>query len=159
MRALFRAFDRVVWWALATLTGVMSLAILIQVIGRVAFSWGLVGLEEFAVLLFAWMIFLGVAYAQKTDDHLSVNSLRVMLTGKSALAFDVLRLAIIAGCSAVAIWQGAYLTWRTIPLLYPVMEISRAFLYVSVPVCFSVGLLYMLADIYRRWFTKGRGSR
>jgi TRAP-type C4-dicarboxylate transport system permease small subunit len=63
---------------------------------------------------------------------------------------DALRLIVIAACSLVAIRQGVILTQRTMPLLYPAMEITRALLYASVPVCFAIGLVYMAADVYGR---------
>ena len=47
--------------------------------------------------------------------------------------------------------RSAALARRTLPLLYPAMEITRALLYVSVPICFSIGLIYMIADIRRRF--------
>jgi hypothetical protein len=39
---------------------------------------------------------------------------------------------------------------RVLPLLYPAMEITRAWLYVGVPVGFGLGLIYMAYDVYGR---------
>jgi TRAP-type C4-dicarboxylate transport system permease small subunit len=139
-----------VWAALAALTAVMSLAILIQVLCRVFLGTAIVWAEEFAVLLFAWMIFLGAAYGQRNDSHLSIDTLRNVLGRKARIAMDAFRLIVIAACSLVAIWQGVILTQRTLPLLYPAMEITRALLYVSVPVCFAIGLVYMAVDVRGR---------
>jgi len=142
--------DRAVWVALATLTAVMSLAIFIQVACRVVLGTAIVWAEEFAVLLFAWMIFLGAAYGQRNDSHLSIDTLRNALGRHAQVVLDAFRLIVIAACSLLAIWQGVILARRTVPLLYPAMEISRALLYVSVPVCFTIGLIYMAVDVYGR---------
>jgi TRAP-type transport system small permease protein len=158
MERILTLLDKVVWVALAALTAVMSLAILIQVICRMLFGTAIVWAEEFAVLLFAWMIFLGAAYSQRDDSHLSIDTLRKMLGHRAGLLLDAFRLLVIAICSIVAIWQGVILAQRTIPLLYPAMEISRALLYVSVPVCFAIGLIYMAADIRNRLRGKTPGQ-
>ncbi|MEN3376462.1 MAG: TRAP-type transport system small permease protein [Hyphomicrobiales bacterium] len=150
MQRILKVLDNAVWIALAALTAVMSLAILIQVLCRVLLGTAIVWAEEFAVLLFAWMIFLGAAYGQRNDQHLSIDTLRSMLGRRAQLAMDALRLIVIAACSLVAIRQGVILTQRTMPLLYPAMEITRALLYASVPVCFAIGLVYMAADVYGR---------
>jgi TRAP-type C4-dicarboxylate transport system permease small subunit len=150
MRPLLGILDRAVWVALATLTAVMSLAIFIQVLCRIFLGTAIVWAEEFAVLLFAWMIFLGSAYGQRDDSHLSIDTLRNMLRPRTQIALDAFRLIVIGTCSLIAIWQGVILSQRTVPLLYPAMEISRALLYVSVPVCFTIGLIYMAVDVYGR---------
>jgi TRAP-type C4-dicarboxylate transport system permease small subunit len=150
MRRILNLLDKAVWAALAALTAVMSLAILIQVLCRVFLGTAIVWAEEFAVLLFAWMIFLGAAYGQRNDSHLSIDTLRNVLGRKARIAMDAFRLIVIAACSLVAIWQGVILTQRTLPLLYPAMEITRALLYVSVPVCFAIGLVYMAVDVHGR---------
>jgi TRAP-type C4-dicarboxylate transport system permease small subunit len=153
---VMRFLDGVVWWALALITAVMCIAIFVQVLCRFFFGTAIVWAEEFAVLLFAWTIFLGGAYAQATDSHLSIDAFRNVVGKNFALAMDIFRLVIIAICSVVAIWQGVKLTLRALPLLYPAMEITRSFLYASVPVGFGIGLIYMAADIYNRWW---RGDR
>lgn len=150
-RGLLARLDRIVWWVLAALTAVMSLAMFVQVVCRLLLGTAIVWAEELAVLLFAWSIFLGAAYTQGTDSHLSIDTLRSMVPPPVGQVMDAFRLVLIAGCSLVAIWQGVNLARRTAPLLYPAMEISRSWLYVSVPICFTIGLLYMAADLRRRF--------
>ena len=53
----------------------------------------------------------------------------------------------IAACSLVVIWQGVALSLRTLPLEYPAMGVSRAWLYASAPVCFAIGLVYVFAPL------------
>lgn len=156
MTRFVSALDRCVWWALAVINGVMSLAIFVQVACRFLFGTAVVWAEEFAVLLFAWLIFVGAAYAQKTDSHLSIDTVRMMVGRKAGVAMDVFRLLVIAACSVVAIWEGIGLAIRVLPLLYPAMEITRAWLYAGVPVGFGLGLIYMAYDVYCRLTGKPR---
>jgi TRAP-type C4-dicarboxylate transport system permease small subunit len=146
-----RALDRLMQWLLALGMAAASLAMLGQVFCRYVLSAPLSWPEEFTVLLFAWLIFLGSAYVQRTDSHLSIDSLRRAASPRLAFALDAFRLIVIAACGAVLIWQGIALTLRTLPLLYPAMGVSRALLYASVPVCFAVGLIFLVLDVAERW--------
>ena len=60
-RRVGRLLDRIVWWCLAGVMAAMSLAMLVQVLCRVLLGTAIIWAEEFAVLLFAWSIFLGAA--------------------------------------------------------------------------------------------------
>jgi len=151
MDRILKGLDRVVAGLLAILMAAASLAILAQVFFRYVLNAPISWAEEFAVLLFAWIIFLGAAYVQRTDSHLSIDSLRRIAGPRLALALDLLRAGIIALSAIVIIWQGIALSLRTLPLLYPAMGVSRSLLYVSAPVCFAVGLVYLAADLMRRW--------
>jgi TRAP-type C4-dicarboxylate transport system permease small subunit len=146
---------RVVEVLLALGMAVAALTMLTQVFLRYVMAAPISWAEEFTVLLFAWLIFLGAAYVQGTDSHLAVDSLRRALSARAVLLLDAFRLALIVACSAVLIWQGIALTQRTWVLLYPAMEISRGLLYLSVPVCFTVGLLFLCFDLVTRWRRNG----
>jgi TRAP-type transport system small permease protein len=150
VRRVLRLLDGIVWWCLAVVMATMSLAMLVQVLCRVLFGTAIIWAEEFAVLLFAWSIFLGAAYAQKDDSHLSIDTLRLLAGRRLGIALAVLRTTVITGCSLVAIWEGIGLSRRALPLLYPAMEITRSFLYASVPVGFGFGLIYLVAGVSRR---------
>lgn len=145
-----RFFDRAVELALAAGLAAASLVILAQVFMRYVLGAPISWAEEFAVLLFAWLIFLGAAYVQRDDSHLSIDSLRRSAGPRLALALDVLRLGVIAACSLVVIWQGIALSLQTLSLEYPAMGVSRAWLYASAPACLAVGLVYVYARLRGR---------
>ena len=145
-----RLLDRIVRAVLACLMAAMSVAMLVQVLCRVLLGTAIIWAEEFAVLLFAWSIFLGAAYAQKDDSHLSIDTLHLLAGPRLRVALTTLRVSIIAACSGVAIWQGIDLTARALPLMYPAMDITRSFLYASVPVGFALGLVYLAVHVSRR---------
>jgi TRAP-type transport system small permease protein len=145
-----RVLDRLVELALAAGMAAASLVILAQVFMRYVLGAPISWAEEFAVLLFAWLIFLGAAYVQRDDSHLAIDLARRAAGPRLALALDLLRLGLIAACSAVLIWQGIALSLRTLPLEYPAMGVSRAWLYAAAPACFAVGLVYVLAGLRAR---------
>lgn len=145
-----RVLDRLVEQALAAGMAACSLVILAQVFMRYVLGAPISWAEEFAVLVFAWLIFLGAAYVQRDDSHLSIDSLRRLAGPRVAIALDALRLGVIAACSLVVIWQGVALSLQTLPLEYPAMGASRAWLYASAPVCFAIGLVYVFLRFRQR---------
>jgi TRAP-type C4-dicarboxylate transport system permease small subunit len=136
------AFDRALELVLAIFVALTSLAILLQVFCRYVldapFSWP----EEFAVLMFGWMILLGAAMVQRRDGHISIDVLRRQVAPSTARWLDAIRFA-----SIVLLWQGIGLAERTVALRYPAMGISRAFLYGAVPVCFGLLLINLVRSI------------
>jgi TRAP-type C4-dicarboxylate transport system permease small subunit len=141
---------RLVELALAAGMAACSLVILAQVFMRYVLGAPISWAEEFAVLVFAWLIFLGAAYVQRDDSHLSIDSLRRLAGPRLALALDATRLAVIVACSLVVIWQGVALCLQTLPLEYPAMGVSRAWLYASAPTGFAIGLVYAFVALRGR---------
>lgn len=135
---------------LALLVAVAAVAIFTQVVFRFVLATPLAWPEELAVLVFAWITFLGAAYVQADDSHLAIDAVRRALRPPLQRRLDQFRLAVIGGCSLVLIWQGTALALRTLPLTYPAMGVSRALLYVSVPVCFAIGLVFVLRHVIGR---------
>jgi TRAP-type C4-dicarboxylate transport system permease small subunit len=141
--------------ALATLLAAASLVILGQVFLRYVLAAPVSWAEEFAVLAFAWIIFLGAALVQASDSHLSIDMLRRMAGPRLVAALDLFRLAVILVCSAVLVWQGVALASQTVSLEYPAMGVSRAWLYGAVPACFGIGLAFVLRSLITRLRVRG----
>jgi TRAP-type transport system small permease protein len=141
------AFDRALEALLAIIVALTALAMLLQVFRRYVlnapFSWP----EEFAVLMFGWMILLGAALVQRSDGHISIDLLRRRVGARAAWRLDAIRWLVIGFASVVLIWQGIGLAERTVALKYPAMGISRAFLYGAVPVCFALLLINLVRSI------------
>ena len=141
------AFDRALELVLPLTVALTSLAILLQVFCRYVlnapFSWP----EEFAVLLFGWMILLGAAVVQRRDGHISIDVLRRRVGANGGRWLDGIRWLTIGFASIVLIWQGIGLAERTVALRYPAMGISRAFLYGAVPFCFGLLLINLVRSI------------
>ena len=110
------------------------------------FSWA----EELAVLLFAWITFIGAAAVQRNDSHLSIDTLRGRLPLRGQRALDVFRRVVIAACCVLLIYEGTALSVRMWPLEFPAMEVTRSLLYLSVPVGCAFSLLFVLWSLRTR---------
>ncbi len=75
------AFDRALEALLAIIVALTALAILLQVFRRYVLNAPLSWPEEFAVLMFGWMIFLGAALVQRATGHISIDVLRRRVGG------------------------------------------------------------------------------
>ena len=141
------AFDRALEALLAIIVALTALATLLQVFRRYVLNAPLSWPEEFAVLMFGWMILLGAALVQRSDGHISIDLLRRRVGARAAWHLDAVRWLVIGFASVVLIWQGIGLAERTVALKYPAMGISRAFLYGAVPVCFGLLLVNLVRSI------------
>ena len=144
MKLLFRSIERAAAFAAGCALAAASLVMLAQIAARFFLSAPFIWAEEFAVLLFAWITFLGAAAVQADDSHLSIDVLSARTGPRCKRVFAGLRRAAIVAIAAVLIYQGIVLS-RTMWLLeFPAMGISRAWLYISVPVGFGLSLLLAL---------------
>ncbi len=150
MKRFFNAIERTAAFAAGCALAAASLAMLAQIAARFFLSSPFIWAEEFAVLLFAWITFLGAAAVQADDSHLSIDVLSTRAGRRSRRLFDGLRRAAIIAIGAVLVYQGISLSRTMWPLEFPAMGVSRAWLYLSVPVGFGLSLL--LAMRPRGWW-------
>lgn len=144
MRAVLSALARLTGFGAGCALAAASLAMLAQIVARFVFSSPIVWAEEFAVLLFAWIIFLGAAAVQADDSHLSIDLLRAAAGPAGRRLLDGLRRIVILATSAILVYQGVALSMRMWALEFPAMGVSRSLLYLSVPVGFGLSLLLAL---------------
>ncbi len=150
MKVLFTSIERAASFVAGCALAVASLVMLAQIAARFFLSAPFIWAEEFAVLLFAWITFLGAAAVQADDSHLSIDLLSTRASPRGKRVFDGLRRGAIVAIAAVLIYQGIVLSKTMWALEFPAMGISRAWLYISVPVGLGLSLLLVLRP--RRWW-------
>jgi TRAP-type C4-dicarboxylate transport system permease small subunit len=143
--------DRLVGWALAACLGAMTCIVFVSVVFRYVLNSPLAWTEELASLLFAWLTFVGAYISARFRSHIAIDTVVIFLPASLrrvlARVVDVGVLLLLA----VFVWQGVRLTITTWSLEFPAMEISRGYLYASLP----VGACLMGLAIFQRW--RGRG--
>ena len=70
-----RWLHRLEEWLIAALLAVMTLVTFAQVVARYVFNYSFVWALELVTYLFAWMIFLGMAYGVRVGSHIGVDVL------------------------------------------------------------------------------------
>jgi TRAP-type transport system small permease protein len=142
--------DRLLRAAAALALAFAGVAMFVQVIARYVFDAPFSWAEELATLLFSWIIFLGAAAVQRTDSHLSVDTLRALLGPTGRTTLDIIRRLVIVVCSGVLLWEGIALSIRMWSLQYPAMEVTRSLLYMTVPVSAAFIILFAVRLLWTR---------
>ena len=125
--------DRLVGWALAICLGTMTCVVFVSVVFRYVLDSPLSWTEELASMLFAWLTFVGAYVGFRTRSHIAIDTLVIFLPRgiRRALA-RLVDLGVLC-LLVIFVWQGVSLTLTTRGLEYPAMEISRGYLYASLP--------------------------
>jgi TRAP-type transport system small permease protein len=139
--------DRAVNWALATALGAMTTIIFVSVIFRYVLNRPLAWTEELASLLFAWVTFVGAFVGFRSRSHIAIDTLAVFLPGAARRAIQRVADVIVLCVLGLFVWQGTRLCLTTWGLEFPAMEISRGYLYLSLP----LGATLMIVAMVEHW--------
>jgi TRAP-type C4-dicarboxylate transport system permease small subunit len=147
-------FDRLMGWllalCLAAMTGVVFTAVVFRYVLNSPLDWT----GELASLLFAWLTFAGAYVGSRSRSHVRIDALTLLLPVRAQQILQRLADVGVLLLLGIFIWQGCSLTWITRGLEYPAMEISRGYLYASLP----VGAGLMLVAIFLSWREDRRGG-
>jgi len=148
--------DRIVGGFLALIMGGMTVLVFSSVVLRYVLNSPVTWSEELASLLFAWLTFVGAYVGFRTHSHIRIDTLTMLLP---AGVRSGIRRAVDAGVLLVLgvfIWQGFSLVTTTWSLEFPAMEISRGYLYLSLPIGACLMLVAILLS--SRGDVGGRGK-
>jgi TRAP-type C4-dicarboxylate transport system permease small subunit len=134
---------------LACVFVVMSLFVILQIVSRYVFRSPLVFTEEAARYSYIWITYLGMAVVTKQEAHIRIDLLSNILKGK---ARQIVKL-VVNGCSVflygILVFVGAKYTLANAIQTSPAMEISKAFIYVSLPLGALLSIVRLLGVIRR----------
>ncbi|MEI8190866.1 MAG: TRAP transporter small permease [candidate division NC10 bacterium] len=153
--------DRCINGILALIMGGMTVLVFSSVVLRYVLNNPVTWSEELASLLFAWLTFVGAYVGFRTHSHIRIDTLTMYLP--AGVRSGLLR-AVDAGVLLILgifVWQGFSLVTTTWSLEFPAMEISRGYLYLSLPIGACLMLVAILlssrSDVGRRGKEEGRG--
>jgi TRAP-type C4-dicarboxylate transport system permease small subunit len=147
MAAMRFMLDRIVNGVLALILGAMTVLVFASVVLRYVMNSPVTWSEELASLLFAWITFVGAFVGFRSRSHIAIDTLVVFLSpsvrGAIGRMVDVVVLCVLG----LFVWQGVRLCVTTWGLEFPAMEISRGYLYLSLP----LGAALMIIAVVERW--------
>jgi len=135
--------DRIVGGLLALIMGGMTVLVFSSVVLRYVLNSPVTWSEELASLLFAWLTFVGAYVGFRTHSHIRIDTLTMLLPAGVRSGIRRAGDAGVLLVLGVFIWQGFSLVTTTWSLEFPAMEISRGYLYLSLP----IGACLMLVAI------------
>lgn len=104
--------------AIAILLGLMTVVTFVNVVLRYGFNTSLIWGLEVTLILFAWLVIIGVSYCIKVTAHLGVDAVTSLFSANSRK-----KLALISGACcilyAVFLMKGAWDYWAPFAALQP----------------------------------------
>jgi TRAP-type C4-dicarboxylate transport system permease small subunit len=151
MRSLL---DRFVGGVLALILGAMTVLVFVSVVLRYILNSPVTWSEELASLLFAWITFVGAFVGFRSRSHIAIDTLVVFLPPVARRAIGRMADVVVLCVLGLFVWQGVRLCVTTWGLEFPAMEISRGYLYLSLP----LGAALMIVAIVERWSDARRNT-
>lgn len=130
------------------LMGVLAILLLAQVAGRNIMNAPLFWSEDVIHILFVWVSLLGaaIAWRRRAHLHISIGAERLPLRWRRLL--PLLTSIVAVSVAAVLITQGWIATQQNMRQLLPITRIPVGWLYLALPVCGTLILLYSLVHLY-----------
>jgi TRAP-type C4-dicarboxylate transport system permease small subunit len=144
MRSLL---DRMVDGVLALILGAMTVLVFASVVLRYVLNSPVTWSEELASLLFAWITFVGAFVGFRSRSHIAIDTLVVFLPPRVRRDMNRCVEVVVLAILGLFVWQGVRLCLTTWGLEFPALEISRGYLYLSLP----VGASLMIIALVGQW--------
>jgi TRAP-type C4-dicarboxylate transport system permease small subunit len=124
---------------------VMSLLTFGGVIARYIFNSPIVWLYETTLVIFSWLIFLGVSIAFKREEQITLNLIDKYLSSKGAVILRMITQVLIAVFLLIIVKDGADVVRDTMTQKYITINLSTGWFTAAFPVCAVVSLIHLLA--------------
>lgn len=133
---------------------VSVVVVFMQVVMRYILGSALSWSEELARYLFVWQIWIGASYAVKKSRHIRVEFIRNFLSDKGKLRLEYFVLITWICFSALMVFLSAPLAQWMIRRgqLSPAMQVPMGYVYLCVPVGFSLMLFRLTQILYSMLF-------
>lgn len=129
---------------LATSHAIVAGLVIAAVFFRYVLSDPLVWSEEFIVIVFTWMLFVGVASGFRTRMHLRIDALLVVLPERWRGLLGALAVLVTLVTLLALAWFGIQLTMTMYRSPTPMMRISSAWALSAVPAGALLSCLHIL---------------
>jgi len=147
---LRRALGHLVEAALLVLMVVLCVDVFLGVFSRYVLVRTFTWYDEIARLCFVWMVFLGAAVGVRRGAHFRLHLVVDRFGPRAVRAAQVLTVVVITAFGVVLIWQGLRLVELGQFQQTPVMGLSKAYIYASVPVGGALIIVFAFPGLWRR---------
>jgi TRAP-type transport system small permease protein len=144
-------FYRGIEWLLAALISMISATLVLEVAFRYLLTRSLLWAEEFSRFLFLWTVFIGAAAAVGKGLHFSLRSLVDALPRPVRRAVGIASLFAVFALALLLIVEGWMLARFAAPQMSTVLDISRFWFYLAIPVGGVLMLLYLPEACRQVW--------
>lgn len=144
--SITNAFGLVIEKLVAVAAGLMLVVVSCNVFARYVLKIGLTWAEEFSLLLFVWVVFLGSYLALRSKNHLALTFLIKKLPPRAARVGRLVILSFVGLFLCALFVGGLQFVGKVIQMdqRTPLLGISAAWAYASLPVSAGLMLLELL---------------
>lgn len=119
----------------------------LQVVFRYGLDSSLSWSEEFSRYAFMWAIFLGAGSVARRGQHMAVDSVRAILSGRSRYVLEIFVGAVGISFFAVFGYTAVLLTENAMGQISTALEIPIALVYASAPLGAALSVLHLANGI------------
>jgi TRAP-type transport system small permease protein len=130
---------------------VIALLVVVAVVFRYFLSDPLIWTEEFIVILFSWMLFIGFASGFRERMHLRIDAFLILLPHKARYGMGLIAMLATVITLAGLLWFGLDQARQLLETQTPMMRISAAWATSAVP----VGALFAGLHVLRHAVCEG----
>jgi TRAP-type C4-dicarboxylate transport system permease small subunit len=129
---------------LATTHGVIAALVIAAVFFRYVLSDPLIWTEEFIVIVFTWMLFIGLSSAFRQRMHIRIDALLIVLPRRGRTVLGVLAVAVTTATLIALAWFGTEQALIMLGTETPMMRISAAWAVSALPVGAALSCIHIL---------------
>jgi TRAP-type transport system small permease protein len=129
---------------LALAHGVIAVLVVTAVIFRYFLADPLIWTEEFIVILFSWMLFIGLGSGFRERMHLRIDALLILLPRRARFTLGALAMTTSLLVLAGLVWFGTDQALTLLETQTPMMRISAAWAVTALPVGAALSCLHIV---------------
>ena len=124
--------------------GVIAALVIIAVIFRYLLDDPLTWTEEFIIILFVWMLFIGFSSGFHKRMHIRIDALLLVLPHRARTAFGVVAVAATVFTLGALVWFGTQQVLIMVGTQTPMLRVSVNWLMSALPVASLFSIIHIL---------------
>ncbi|WP_101776254.1 TRAP transporter small permease [Pasteurella oralis] len=159
MEKLFKLVNQILIAFLVSLSAVLVICVVWQVISRYILSSASIVTDELARFLFMWVGLIGAAYATGLKRHLAIDLLLMKSKGKNKTLLEIfISCVMLFFAGFILVYGGANLAWDThvSGQISPSLSIDMGLVYLCLPVSGIIMMFYILIDLISKFNKTGQ---
>lgn len=134
--------EKTLKFAMVLSSAILAIVTFLQVIMRFFFKMPVAWGQDIIRLSFVYLVFLGVAYCLKTNDHLNIDIIFSMVSNKTGKILQILINFVLLGFFILLLIYGIQFSKTGITQKAPYTAIPMIYYYASIPISVIFLILY-----------------
>lgn len=159
MEKLLKLVNQTLVIFLVSLSAVLVICVVWQVISRYILSSASIVTDELARFLFMWVGLIGAAYATGLKRHLAIDLLLMKSKGSNKTLLEIfISCVMLFFAGFILVYGGANLAWDThiSGQISPSLGIDMGLVYLCLPVSGAIMAFYILIDLISKFNKTGQ---